>query len=81
MQVAAPFAGTAQAIAVQDPQWSGLVARLKHEPEQKVVGEAQVLAHLPAVHTVPAPQTMPQAPQFVLVVTSVSQPAADVQSP
>lgn len=38
-------------------------------------------AHVPLLQVSPLAQTRPQAPQLLVVLTCVSQPAAEVQSP
>lgn len=56
------------------PQLDASVLRLKHPLPQAVVPEAQVLPQVAIEHTSPRPHTVPQRPQFVLVVVAVSHP-------
>jgi hypothetical protein len=48
----------------QLPQWLGFEASVTQVPPQFVCPVGQVSWQLPFVHTVPAAQTLPQAPQF-----------------
>ena len=61
----------------QAPQWSGSLARLVQVPAQLRCPVWQLTPHWPAEHTVPLGQTVPQAPQLVLLVLVLtSQPLA-----
>jgi hypothetical protein len=58
------------------PQFDGSLDTSAQAPVQRVVPAAQVLLQCPPEQTVPSEQTVPHAPQFVLVVIGVSQPFA-----
>jgi len=65
----------------QAPQWSGSLATLAQVPAQLRSPVWQLTPHWPAEHTVPLGQTVPQAPQLVLLVLVLtSQPLAALPS-
>ena len=56
------------------PQLLTSVLSLTHVPEQRVVGEAHVDAHVPApLQLVPTPQTLVHDPQWLLSLASLTQ--------
>jgi hypothetical protein len=63
--VGVALAGGMHTVA-QSPQWAVLVIRSTHEPSHAWVVPPQLLAHLPAVHTSPLPQALPQVPQWAV---------------
>ncbi len=48
----------------QVPQLSKSLSKSKHDAPHAVAGTVQMLLHVPASHTWPAPQAMPQPPQL-----------------
>ena len=65
-----------------EPQLATSVCRSAQieEPEQKVVPIGQVDTQAPMAQRVPMLQDCPQAPQFVLLLSRVSQPLAALLS-
>ena len=83
----APAAHVAVALAraghalPQRPQWAAWVATLTHAAPHATRPVAQLVAHAPALHTMPAPHARPQAPQWApLFMRSTSQPLAAARS-
>jgi hypothetical protein len=72
---------------MQLPQFAGSVLRLASQPLEAIPSqfpvpvEHEVVTHVPAVHVVPAPHTVPHIPQFApLVARLASQPFAAILS-
>jgi hypothetical protein len=55
------------------PQWLGSFLPSMQAPPHWTRFAPQVVVHVPLLHTVPAPQALPQVPQFSLSVAVLAQ--------
>jgi len=74
-QTATPLGMAAQALA-HEPQWLGSNAVLVHVPLQLTVFGGHASWHWPVTHASPAPQVIPQAPQFAASLCVSTQASA-----